>query len=95
MDEVFVMEFVSMVTFGASAATIALAQRRSRGRFEMTYVLQSIGRGAAFPVSVLLMFYPLSEQVRDLFSFEALKLILMVGGAYSAALALYALLKGP
>jgi hypothetical protein len=66
------MEFVSMVAFGAIAATIALAhQRRSHGRFDLIYALQSIGRGAAFPVSTLLMFQPLPEQVRDLFSIEA------------------------
>jgi len=95
VDEVYLIELASMLAFGLFAVAFAAARTRAKGRFEIYYVLTSIGRGAAFPPSVLLTLYPVSEQVRGLFGVEALKLVLMVGGAYSAALSLYATLKGP
>jgi hypothetical protein len=95
LDQVYLIEIGSMMGFGVIATCLAL-NRMGRGkRFDIFFVLRSIGSGAAFPPAVLLIFYPVSPGVRALFSLEALKIILSIGGATAVMMSLYALFKKP
>lgn len=95
LDQLYLLEITSMVVFGVIAAVLAASRRTAKKRFDIFFVLRSIGTGAAFPASVLLIFYPISMGVRGLFGAEALKIILAIGGATAAAMSLYALFKKP
>jgi hypothetical protein len=79
-----------MIIFGAIAWVTGHIYT---GGFDLYRVLRNIGTGAAFPPSLLLFLYPVSERARALFGAEVLKGYLMLAGATAVVLSLYGLFR--
>jgi hypothetical protein len=94
--QLIVLELICMVMFGLIALVMAAVHAAFSRAFALLYVCRSgIGNGAAFPLSILFIFYPVSENVRGLVTLEQAFIALMIGSAAVAVMQLYALLKGP
>lgn len=82
-----------MAGFGLIAWMLAIVRTHPRRSFDIYPILRSLGSGAAFYPSALLIFYPISAHVRLLFGAEYLSLQLSIGGAMATVLTLYGLFK--
>jgi hypothetical protein len=87
----YLVEIFSMLVFGIIAWVMGIIHHR---KFDLYRVLRNgLGGGAAFPPSLLLILYPVSDRAQALFSAEALKAYLMVAGGTGAVLSLYGVFK--
>jgi len=80
-----------MAIFAFIAWILALVRAEPNRSFDIYPLLRSIG--AAFYPSALLIFYPVSAHVRQLFAVEYLSFQLSIGGATATVLTLYGLFK--
>src|ERR1700744_2832403 len=77
--ELMFLEFACMLLFAAIAGILTLLSTVVFSlAFSILYICRSgIGSGATFPLSVLFVLYPVSQNVRNLFSYEQMLIALM------------------
>ena len=92
-NQLYLYQIGCMAIFAFIAWMLALYRAEANRGFDIYPVLRSIGSGAAFYPSVLLIFYPVSGHVRQLFAVEYLSFQLSIGGAMATVLTLYGLFK--
>ena len=92
-EELYPAQIVSMLAFAVVATVLANRRKQPGQRVDFHYIARSTAAGVTFPVSILLVFYPVVPSVQTLFSMPSVSIYLSVAGCLTALLTFYSLIR--
>jgi hypothetical protein len=92
-DELQGWQVASMLVFAAIATFLANRRKPAGQKVDFHYIARNAAAGLTFPVSLVLVFYPVLPQVQALFAAANLGIYLSLAGALGAMLTFYSLIK--
>lgn len=93
LDELYGWQVASMILFAAVATALANRRKVPGEKVDFHYVARNAMAGLTFPVSLMLVFYPVSPQVQALFTVANVGVYLNLAGVLGAMLTFYSLVK--
>lgn len=86
-------QVTSMLAFAAVATWLANRRKPAGQRVDFHYIARNAAAGLTFPISLVLIAYPLLPQIQALFTVANVGIYLSLAGALGAMLTFYSLIK--
>jgi hypothetical protein len=92
-EELYTLQVLSMIVFTIIAIVIANIRKYQQrlNRIDFHYVVKNVGAGATFPVSALLILYPVFPIISSLLN--TLGMYLSVAGMFGIILGAYSIIR--
>lgn len=90
-EELYTLQIVSMIFFTVIAVAIANLRKDHGSKIDFHYVVKNVGVGVTFPVSALLILYPLFPSISTLLN--TLAMYLSIAGMFGVILGAYSLIR--
>jgi len=92
-EELYTIQVVCMILFTVVSVIVANIRkvRQHANRVDFHYIVKNIGAGASFPVSLMLILYPIFPSISTLLS--TIVLYLSIAGMFGVILSVYSLIR--